>query len=364
MNMYSIATHNIKAISSYAKAEQYFTETKKPRTHRWLDHQRPLRDTRSTHLAIERRTSYGVKHYDLCLYQTPMVRFYEPAPDGSHAVHVQNHYSNSSRAFLWCHDWYNGKPLPLDTGERCHLMLSHESQLADVLWGDQFVSRIIVRPDGTVDTTRSVQIPFFRRKSSSTLRAKRALLKEKLSMVFDLLEYRYQEALDDVVVDTYNAGRSFGRRPMVTGAHDAKAVLRYGPLTPDGMNTIVQFAFNFLPAAADYLTSKNAYRLDADRTTWVRPVNDMPLRNQEPSVRDALTPSFESIKTMLTSEFLRMAKLEDGDEVEPYPQFATTVARNVHRSGLSSHMADSTTLINLFGIETYSKLTSRKGVIY
>ena len=89
--MFAISTYNLARIRNFEDAEQHFNETKKPRTTRWLDHQRPLRDTRSTHMRIEKAHYNGIDCYDLVLYTTPLIRYFRPNDKGERAVWLLNH---------------------------------------------------------------------------------------------------------------------------------------------------------------------------------------------------------------------------------------------------------------------------------
>jgi hypothetical protein len=72
---------------------------------------RPLKDTRSVHYRVEQGESFdNGKYYALYLYQTPMVKFYEPEADGTHRIKVQYHSSTTSTQFLHrMGQWYSGK---------------------------------------------------------------------------------------------------------------------------------------------------------------------------------------------------------------------------------------------------------------
>ena len=48
--------YNIKRISGYNQAARYFEETKKPRTVKWGEDERPLYNTRSYHYRIVKVT--------------------------------------------------------------------------------------------------------------------------------------------------------------------------------------------------------------------------------------------------------------------------------------------------------------------
>jgi hypothetical protein len=85
-------------ITNYETADRFFTNARRPRTSRWADHQRPLRNTAQTHYRIERKNDG--EHYDLVLYGTVMGRLYRPAEDGSQRRLYINHGSQTSKQYL------------------------------------------------------------------------------------------------------------------------------------------------------------------------------------------------------------------------------------------------------------------------
>lgn len=368
---FAISTRNMKCITNYAQAHEHFTDTTKPRTHRWASNERPLRNTRSTHLRIEANESNGLKCYDLMLYQTPMIRYYEPDADGSQAIHVQNHYSQSSQAFLWAHDWHGNKRLMLDTGTECRLMLSYESAIADRLWGDPFTARIVLRPDGTVDTKRSVHVPYFRRKSSTTLRAKRARFREALRVVFDLVELKYQEAIDNAFVDT-ELGRPFTGKNYANAPAFRKNLREelhaHDTISDDTMGDIVHFCMSQVTSTVDSIVGHRAWRYEDHRGMLFSQAlekglilkDDAALYEQTDHVRAALTPSLTDVTAVLFEDLCWIAGLKEPDGRTPYPQFG----KHAYRSYSSGGVRTDDGLAELLGMDTYCKLVARKGVIY
>jgi hypothetical protein len=96
--MFSSTMRQLPQITNYETADRFFTNTRRPRTSRWAEHQRPLRNTAQTHYRIERKNDG--EHYDLVLYGTVMGRLYRPAEDGSQRRLYINHYSNTSKQYL------------------------------------------------------------------------------------------------------------------------------------------------------------------------------------------------------------------------------------------------------------------------
>lgn len=73
--MFAGQTNNLPYIRNYAEADAHWHKTKKPpRSKKWGENQRPLRNVSSWHYRMEK----GEGFYDICLYHTVMARFYEP----------------------------------------------------------------------------------------------------------------------------------------------------------------------------------------------------------------------------------------------------------------------------------------------
>ena len=100
--MFSNSVHQLPTIDSYEAAQMYFmTKAKPPRSKKWADHQRPLRNTRLHHYRIEHHSQAdGQEWYDVVLYQTPMARYYKP--EGSRRrVLLNGSGTNMSNQFRW-----------------------------------------------------------------------------------------------------------------------------------------------------------------------------------------------------------------------------------------------------------------------
>ena len=99
--MYSNSVQSLPTIDSYEAAQAYFAnKAKPPRSKRWSEHERPLRNTRMHHYRIEKREVDGKEFYDVVLYKTPMARYYKP--EGSRRrVLLNGSNTNLSNQFRW-----------------------------------------------------------------------------------------------------------------------------------------------------------------------------------------------------------------------------------------------------------------------
>lgn len=374
--MFGIHTGNMEWIRNYESADKYFNETTKPRTRRWLDHQRPLRDTRSTHLRIEKGHYNGVDCYDLVLYQTPLVRYFKPNEKGERAVWLQNHYTNSSQKFIHAAGWWNRKMLRRDDGKEFQLQLSGQSLMALDLWGDSFTCKLVFNANNEVMMDKSVHIPFTRRVSSSTQRAKRKKFLASLTPIFDMLEMQYQSFISDIVIDDGN-GRPFAEKNYAFRFSDRELLLprlrEHGleKLTPDEVTQLVRCATEQCRYNANYIVDKRAndWRCPAG-TTWAEraqmaevralPVNGIMLHHHSPEVIEKLTPTWADLRKAIERDLLAFVKMDKGDEYQPLAQLAETYPQVVYSVKVEAWL----TIPDVLGIETYRKLTNRKGLVY
>jgi len=195
--------HNVTRISGYNQAARYFEKTRKPRTVRWGEDERPLYNTASHHYRIVKGEDSYAKYYDLVLYSTSLIRYYEPNALNEHRVLVRGHASTASRAFVWRHGMGMGRSLNLKDGygfiREGKLMLNPETYKAtdhgvphgwsaDLMFTDDSLR--------TIDVTRSRHIPIYKAASSDEDKAKRKQLKQAVDHWVELLGYRLEEYLN------------------------------------------------------------------------------------------------------------------------------------------------------------------------
>lgn len=195
---------NVERIGGYNEAARHFEETKKPRTVRWGEDERPLYNTRSHHYRLVK----GSDFYDLVLYSTPMIRYYKPEANGDSRVLVRGHYSTTSNAFLWHHGFQRGKPLNCvdahGNARMGKLLLNHHvstQSARDYGVPDHFSADLMfIGSQGNdyynqLDLTRSKHIPGYKAASSEEDKAKRKQLKGLVDHWIELLGYRLDEYL-------------------------------------------------------------------------------------------------------------------------------------------------------------------------
>lgn len=210
--------NNVKRICGYNQAARYFEETKKPRSAKWSDDERPLYNTRSHHYRIIKGNDNGVPFYDLVLYSTSMIRYYEPDASNNHRVLVRGHYSAASGNFLWHHGFARGKTLECVDGygnvRAGKLLLNHATHDAEKYgvpynWSADLM--FVGNPIDAyrIDLTRSRHIPGYKAASSDDDKARRKALRNTVDHWIELLGYRLDEYLNtEITTNKWQKQRS------------------------------------------------------------------------------------------------------------------------------------------------------------
>lgn len=365
---FAINVRATPSLKNWEDADEYFRNTKKPRTARWDENARPLRDTRSKHLSIVSTFANGQPCYDLCLYNTALIRYYKPNDLGERAVHIQEHWSVSSHSFLYWNGWFNCINIPHDGGEYFRLPLSGETGLATHIWGEPFTVRLVLDAKGAVIRSRSAYIPVFRRSSSATMRARRKALKLKTQMMLDMVEMQYADIIDSVEIDPNcspfeSNGHAMGRG----GARAALArMIDNEEPTPEQLTTLMHHINAQAKLIAKGLACKRA-QAALDYTYWTRNelkdkfVMNGKIHEQPAELRKAVEITQEDLRASLTAYILNLAVL-NADERKPYPLFAEALPRSVWSSRISENMHGR--VREFLGGDIYDKLVSRKGKVY
>lgn len=360
---FSIQTGALPCLKNFEQAEKYFNETKPVRSKRWEQHQRPLRGTRDTHMAIESGVLSDIPFYDLRLYDTKLIRYFKPHADGSQAVWLSNYPSNSTSNFLGAFGWYCGKRLVDEFSETFQLQLSTNRTFASRLWGDEFTCKLIFAPDGRVITQRSAHVPFGRGVTSEDRRKERADFRAFLTPIYDMVEMQLPSVVNELQINIYE-GRAFGGRRsnrldtdrnIVITAREKLCRCYFNDLTPDEITYLVHYAVNKMEAIAESIANHRAHNYPSGRMS----LHNRLLVDIPKEIQDQLAPTWAHIKPALDKEMLKLAGLADTNEVVPYPQFATSIARRVQSIPHNSPITP-----EYFGHGDYLKLTDRKGKVY
>jgi hypothetical protein len=393
---FSINTRDLPSIHTYEQADKWFTEAHYPaRSKKWFSYQRPLRNTRSHHLRIEKRDVDGVDCYDLVLYQTPVIRLFKPNEQGEHAVWLQTYYSVSTVAFMWTMGWYDRMDMQDTNGNKIKVPVSPQSRAALSAWGDTFTTKLVLDSEGRVITDKSAHIPYMRKSSTATHRAKRKQLREDLSVIYDLLEMQYQSFVSGMEV-LQREGAPFEARANRTRLDGkvAEKIREDGIRSLDANDTthLMQFANNTCKDIAQSIVNRRAYafefpkfdfspyeqgdwdlrskgwdiRQERDNGMRVRgeaPHDGKPVSFHTPELQAYLMPTWDDIKKAIDLEFQSLAQLKSGDTYKPYPQFMADLPRKVWCIETPSGW-NNADIRDLVDEDTYCKLVNRKGVVY
>jgi len=204
--MYKNGTRDLPYITCYADAHKYFEgRPKPPRSRKWHESQRPLKDTRSYHYRIER--GQDDSYYDLVLYQTVMARYWAPDAEGNERRQFVWHGSQTSRDFMWNvvrRDWYS----EVDTTDGRRVMLPIMTRtMKDT---PNFSTDAWFTPRGLLMVDKSKHVPIYRRVSSSADKEARAQAKKLFEPLFMLAAMRLPEFVHEVVFSSYIAGEFKG----------------------------------------------------------------------------------------------------------------------------------------------------------
>ena len=388
---FSINTRDLPKIHTYAQAEAWFNKTRYPeRSKKWLPYQRPLRNTRSHHLRIEQRSVHDVPCYDLILYQTPVIRLFKPNDQGEQAVWLQSFNSVSTIQFMWCMGWYDRMTMEDTVGNKLSVPVSTQSRVALDVWDDTFTTKLVLNNGGYVMPDRSAHIPYMRKSSSATHRAKRKQMREDLSMVYDMLEMQYQSFISGIRIDSREGEPFQPRSQRFTLDFVIQEKIRTDgirSLDPDDMTHLMTFAsntchdiaqsivnrradafeypaFDFTPYEhGDWHQRSRGYDVRLERDRGLRLNGEAPndgnlVSEHTPEVQACLTPTWDDIKKAIDLEFQHIAQLKSGDTYKPYPQFMFKLPRKLWGVDRSMGVRDA------LGQDTYSQLTNHKGKVY
>lgn len=201
--MFAGKTYILPRLSTYARAHEYFEKTKlPPRSKKWHESQRPLKDTRSYHYRIERPAAGDDSYYDLVLYRTTMARLHKPDAEGNERRQYLHNHSQTSIGFMW-HvadiEWLNTRTAT----DECSVVVPVSAR---PMPNEEFSADLWFTPSGKLIVERSRHTRIFRRVSSDADKALRKKVKAALDGMFTLVALRVPEFAADVKFDFHVAG--------------------------------------------------------------------------------------------------------------------------------------------------------------
>lgn len=209
---YGNSVHRLPRIRSYHDAHQYFTKRDKPpRSKKWCDNSRPLKSVGDTHYAIHRGETTRGRFYDLALYETTLVRYWQPddiIADGTEHVWLRGYDTQMSWSFLDRAGWWRGRDLRTTTGDTAKLVLNPEN-----LSCDGWSAHLVFKDDKLV-VAQSKHAPVYVYKSSREDTERRAKFKQDMDTFATLMCYRiptmHSEMSGASYWDLYGRGKPFG----------------------------------------------------------------------------------------------------------------------------------------------------------
>lgn len=183
--MFSGHTHNLPTLDTFAKAHTFFNKHPKPRSSRWEEHQRPLRDARQSHYRIERKIIDNKQAYDLCLYDTIMGRLFEPDSEGYERRMYRNYETVTSGKFLWDVLFVGNRTMLTTDGRRVTFTVP-----TIPMANSSFSVDSVFTQDGRLVVKESRHTPLFKRASSADDMAMRAHIKRNFENLFMLIGMR------------------------------------------------------------------------------------------------------------------------------------------------------------------------------
>lgn len=204
--MFAGQTRNLPYIRNYAEADAYWQKTKKPpRSKKWEEWQRPLRDTRSWHYRIERHADGA--YYDLFLYSTAMARYYAPNADGRELRMYMGHDSQTSKGFmsdvLGVHTFI--KRCTTDGRTVVTPITNKRMENSD------FSARLMFDKDNRLIVDESAHTPIYRRVSNDEDKQRRQYIKAKFDTLLTLCAMRIPEFENTIEADWEDTGSFFSR---------------------------------------------------------------------------------------------------------------------------------------------------------
>ena len=356
---FSINTRQVSRVTSFANAERVFNNRGPVRSTRWSNNERPLKNTQAAHMFIRQGEWNDLPYYECVLYRTPLVRYFKPAADGSYAVWLQGHNSQSSWSFLSHMGWWNRKEIVTDDKDlsKIKLLISISKNVAHTLTGNEFTVRLVFNADNTLDLTRSVCITATKYRTSELQKERRKQMRKQLEMVMDIVDLRYSSMLPELIVDV-DKGRPFAEadfdRDYYVLKTQAETLLPQWVDSPDMteevMETVVQYAVSIAQATAQQQMNKHAYDVDNYRDIK----QHQKLFEQDPEVIAAITPKQETIRKSVLERLVTSAGLGQQDQSVSLPMFSANPPQN----------ASMWTELSRVTPEDCHKLNARKDTVY
>lgn len=197
--MFAGQTRALPYIRNWAEADAYFNKTKKPpRSKKWAEYQRPLKNASSWHYRIEKHGDM----YDLCLYHTVMARYHKPTEGGSELRQYMGHDSQTSKGYMWDVLGVSYFSKKCTTDGRVVFMPIPTVALP----GSEFSCHAWFNANGDLLVDSSEHTPLFKRVSGDDDKHMRKVIKAKFDPLLTLCAMRIPEFENTLQADFMRGG--------------------------------------------------------------------------------------------------------------------------------------------------------------
>lgn len=203
--MFAGQTRALPYIRSFAEADIYWHKTKKPpRSKKWEEWQRPLKNTSSHHYRIQtvRDQQDNIVAYDLVLYHTVMARYHKPDINGRELRQYMGHDSQTSKGFMadvLGVSYFNRRATT--DGRTVYMPVPtvpmHGMEFSCQAWFDA---------TGALDVDASSHTPLFKKVSHDDDKYLRKAIKAKFEPMFTLCAMRIPEFENTLQADYMRGG--------------------------------------------------------------------------------------------------------------------------------------------------------------
>lgn len=206
--MFSGHTRDLPYIRNYTEAKAHWDKTPhNPRSKKWNNMQRPLRNIAQTHYRLE--TTNPDEYIDVKLYTTTMARYYKPDAHGVQRRLYTGHHTITSRKFM--HDVLgvsgHDNLAKLVNGETVHAPI-YESYLADLPDGIACSAEFYFDRDNLLIPAMSRHTRHWQVVATDDDKARLKEIRTAWAPYLDLMMYRLPEFEAEVQFN-YRQGRPF-----------------------------------------------------------------------------------------------------------------------------------------------------------
>lgn len=302
--MFAGQTRQLPYIRNYAEADAYWNKTKKPpRSKKWEEWQRPLKNSSSWHYRIEKHDGY----YDVCLYHTVMARFFEPSSIGERRCYV-GHDSQTSRGFMLdVLSVHTFKQFDTTDGRRVVAPITAKRM------PDSDFSADLMFVDGKLDVGMSQHTAIFKTVSSAQDKDERKQVKQAMDSLFTLCAMRMPELERTVQADFNVAGAFYPAKRRYDEERAVQTMVQDFLLgIPTSQENITKF-MTIADNTYQKMVSDRAY--DLKMLSWHNsscPATDLP-NDKRVTEKEYMASLWRLVQ--------KLGRLTTRSSTEPYPQF-------------------------------------------